>query len=254
MHRDIKLENIFLRWSSHSKFDMPDIVLGDFGGAVLESQNCSDFGTSGCYAPEVLRHRALEKTNRASWIRASKRPVMTKASDVYTFGACMCYMLLWGNYAPGADVGPAFNRSIIRRWPLLVSMLKDSLADNPEVRPSTESLFNWAATLRLHVRYLYANGVRMPDGSWAQPPPGAPDPAQAEAVLRDRSATDCVPETPDNNLWANAEAARTHEVIEGASHNHMSETCHSLVQGPVQSHPAEPVSKFSDDSDFHHHF
>ena len=168
LHRDIKLENIFLRWSSSSKYGMPDIVLGDFGGSVLESKNWNTFGTSGYYPPEVLHHQALKAEDPITWMYRSKMPVMTKASDVYTFGACLCYMMLWGKYKQGMDIEPAFAQSKIRRWPLLLSLLKECLADEPQDRASTETLFNWAAVLKVHIRSLYEHGARMPDGCFLQ--------------------------------------------------------------------------------------
>jgi len=187
LHRDIKLENIFLRWTTANlATGLPEIVLGDFGGAVPE-QSCTDcFGTSGYFPPEVLSYMAQESLDRAegrTLPRQNLGKVMTKASDIFSFGATAAYLLLWGDYVPGVDLGPAFGRSGIGNWPLLLALLRGCLEEDPGCRPPTESLFNLAPILRLHVRGAMACGVRM----WSWPVAHARNEAKNDASAGEAS-------------------------------------------------------------------
>ena len=115
----------------------------------------------------------------------SKGSVMTKASDIYTFGATLCYMLLWGDFVQGMDMAPAFNKSNLRNWQLMLGFLRGCLADNPNDRPTTETFLTLAAILKMHVRALYDYGARMPEGSW--PKTGAAKEANSDTIRQPSS-------------------------------------------------------------------
>lgn len=258
LHRDIKLENIFLRWSENSRYGLPDIVLADFGGSILaeRSANTATFGTPGCYPPELIRHEQLRKTDLKAWNRASKAQILTKASDVFTFGVCLFNMISRYEYKASVDVESEFRRSSVGHWPLLLAMLKHSLADDPKLRLRTEALFNWSPILDVHVAYLYEHGVRMPENSWPEPllpvltvahptsssysqSPGA-EPAGHAYAARDNH------EKPVGRLVSETSAAK---ILERMAGGHFSSTSSSEALGRVQSQRAELVSEFSDDSD-----
>lgn len=210
LHRDIKLENIFLRLSPYNPHGLPYIVLGDFGGAVLESQSSSCFGTSGYFPPEVLRYMQNPASHQEE---ESKGSVMTKASDIYSFGATLCYMLLWGDFVQGMDMQPAFSKSNLRNWQLLLAFLRGCLADNPVDRPTTETFLNLAAILKMHVRALYDYGARMPEGSWPKTG-GAEDvnkdgARQPSSVYSRASDTAIKPQVVDENTHAAASRQAT---------------------------------------------
>ena len=198
LHQDVKLENIFLRWSPEYKYGLPDIILGDFDGAMLESETSTGFGTIGYYAPEVLKYQAIRREHSADWIYHIEEPIMTQASDIYTFGACLCYMMLWGNYERGVPIQPAFCKSNLKRWPLLLTLLENCLVDDPQKRPLSETLFNWAAVLKPHIRRLYLAGVRMPENSY---------PEQIGMVGDDSSTGQSYGSTPSSELDALIEEA-----------------------------------------------
>ena len=66
IHRDIKPENVFLRRKITSSDPVPEVVLGDFGLATLQSESYGS-GTAEWMAPEV--------------------PIVTKEGDVWGVGA-----------------------------------------------------------------------------------------------------------------------------------------------------------------------
>ena len=292
LHRDIKPENIFLRWSSQNKYGMPDIVLGDFGGAVLDSESRACYGTPGYYPPEVLRFLELKDTDPDAYRRACDTKVMTRASDMYTFGRCLWWMIDENEIKPSTDFRPAFNTSNISHWPLLLDLLTDALADKPQDRLTTSILFDWANVLNVHVQHLYQNGVRMPENLWPNPPPskggnrhdsvhskpsvysedrevGAENDDQASdtsgvsdfcwcpnhrSISSRHPRPDCISKQgkPSDWLLSNARATRTYDAILAAESDDTVVGCSrdALRRGwRPQSHQAELVSGFSDDSD-----
>ena len=66
VHRDIKPDNVFLRYKLTDRYPVPDVVLGDFGLATLLSES-SGCGTTEWIGPEI--------------------PLMTKQGDVWGLGA-----------------------------------------------------------------------------------------------------------------------------------------------------------------------
>ncbi|KAF2484561.1 kinase-like domain-containing protein [Neohortaea acidophila] len=211
LHRDIKLDNIFLRWSRTS-YGMPEIVLGDFGGASLASRAVGMFGTPGYFPPEV-------RTYMHSPGIPSSAGAMSTASDIYTVAACLCYLLVWGSYAPERDMVPIFNSSSLRGWPLLLDLLQDCLKKDPEDRPDTMTLFDWAPVLQNRIQFLYEHNVRMPGGSWLQPKVVAAT-VSVDAVPRRSLA---IPEsiytatTPSADAWEfdDREVARSISTLKG---------------------------------------
>lgn len=88
IHGDIKVENIFLRWTDNSLGGMPEVVIGDFGVAKKVGKrnaklNC---GTPDYHAPEDVGN--YMNSTAPSSIQAYLEMVdkRTTASDIYAFG------------------------------------------------------------------------------------------------------------------------------------------------------------------------
>lgn len=165
LHRDIKLENIFLRLSPYNSQGLPYIVLGDFGGAVVESE-CDDwFGTPGYYPPEVQRYQRDDAQGSRHHLQR-KFQVMTTASDIYTVAATFCHMILLGGWNQNMDIDFVFWRSTLNDWGLLREFMRECLADSPKERPNTQTFLDIAAVLKAHVAASYHCGIYMPENSW----------------------------------------------------------------------------------------
>ncbi|KAK5010280.1 hypothetical protein LTR28_010838 [Elasticomyces elasticus] len=117
LHRDIKPDNIFLRWRSgaYRSAHLPHFVLGDFSLATPKTQNRGSCGTAGYFAPEVLAYihghpaahalpseyqtaTAYDACGPHSTHRRHHRPCLSphsEASDVWTLGAVVFEMATW---------------------------------------------------------------------------------------------------------------------------------------------------------------
>ncbi|KAK4623069.1 Serine/threonine-protein kinase Nek2 [Fulvia fulva] len=104
IHGDIKMENVFLRWSSREFGGMPDVVLGDWGCAKPINRKGSylGIGTPEYGAPEDHAIHRNAPMTEATW------KDYCKAVDVYGFGQVI-YMLAAKDRRPwpiGASPGP----------------------------------------------------------------------------------------------------------------------------------------------------
>lgn len=172
LHRDIKPENIFLRYSESSRFGLPDIVLGDFGFACLETdyQNrTGTYGTPGCLPPEAKDVQSLEKIDPAAYQTKLETIIMTQASDIYTFGAVLYTITTMEPFDNESFLHePPFlqedyENSVMSDWPAGLTTLQRCLAEKPESRPTALDLWRTAPVVKQLIADLYDAGVRMPE-------------------------------------------------------------------------------------------
>jgi len=173
IHCDIKLENIFLRWSDNSKYGLPDVVLGDFGYACFESRSYGVCGTPGRFPPEAKRVNAVPQDEFDDYIRAHGEPVMTKASDIYTLGAVLysvvtCYVFDNRNFShepPNMAEHIAENSSLdtMHILPFVLELTRSCSSEKPTDRVPTQKLFGMSAKIKGMIADLYDQGDRMVD-------------------------------------------------------------------------------------------
>jgi serine/threonine protein kinase len=91
LHNDVKPNNVMLHFSDTNDLGMPDIRLGDFGHTTWACKPRWVAGTPSYYSPEAL--------NRENGLLNGPR--MQMASDVYTFGLTIYYMITGKRWPPG---------------------------------------------------------------------------------------------------------------------------------------------------------
>jgi len=178
LHQDIKLENVFLRFSTDSQHGMPDIVLGDFGYACPADATRGVYGTPGLYPPEAQAVAALSQTHPILCDLKLRRRILTAASDVYTFGAAL-YTLLTNedfdnrDFPAGVAAPPRLARDVTRsnlgHMPSMLQMLQECLAEEPGARCTTEDLWASAPSMKRAVTALYEAGQRVPLQAYGNP-------------------------------------------------------------------------------------
>lgn len=90
LHNDVKPDNVMLHFSNTNDLGMPDVRLGDFGVASWSCKPPPIAGTPSYYSPEALK--------RENGIIG---PPMQMASDVYTFGLTIYYLITGQRWVPG---------------------------------------------------------------------------------------------------------------------------------------------------------
>jgi serine/threonine protein kinase len=105
VHRDLKLENVFLSWSDDAvKRGLPDVVLGDWGFAKPGKCFLGIAGTPGYQAPEVAAVYKLQQTDRSAFKAALKTSgYMTPAADVWSLGQSIHKLCTGREHIVGAD-------------------------------------------------------------------------------------------------------------------------------------------------------
>jgi len=196
IHQDIKLENIFLRWGPNNKHGMPDIVVGDFGFAVPAPQSKGIYGTPGYHPPEAKAVVELKHSNRSRYRYLLGRQTLTKAGDVYTFGAAL-YILVTNrtfdnrefDHIP-PDLEQDFAHCPLADMPSMLRMLRECLAKDPLDRVPTRDLWLSAMNFKDTIAALYERGERMPDYAfdYDNPSPHPVIAAEAEAAAQAAAA------------------------------------------------------------------
>ncbi|KAM0719219.1 hypothetical protein Q7P37_005124 [Cladosporium fusiforme] len=194
LHADIKPENCFLRWSSpsHEQFGLPDVLLGDFGGAQPANNFEGYAGTDGYQAPEIAAIHALKQTDpQAHRAAIRKTGHMTPESDIFSLGMTM-HMLCRGRlHVVGADpysspvrivhddgrrksIGVDFSH---RGRPMfqtegLLEAVQWCLRPDPVTRPKMRqgSFFGLLNIFRNRLEELQHSGIRVPGAMWASLP------------------------------------------------------------------------------------
>ncbi|KAK5121883.1 hypothetical protein LTR85_004454 [Meristemomyces frigidus] len=175
IHSDVKAENIFLRWPGSGKHEMPDIVLGDFGFTVLESESRGLYGTNGYYPPEAIRVQNLYETDRKAYRSIRNTQILTRASDIYTFGASLYCLAMARTFDNSKNVGfngheppglaNMFAETDLDQFPFVLDIMKRCLADDPADRIKTGELYAMAVNIKDLVADMYESGARMTDTS-----------------------------------------------------------------------------------------
>lgn len=139
MHRDIKSMNIFYS-GNVDDIDNITLVLGDFGESKvlyqLRAKTC--VGTSVWMAPEVLQS---ENTNS-----------YTFAADVYSFGMVLYEMMTLNQpyceckaFSSVVKIisgeKPPLSDEIIKKYPLISKLWKETTNLSPESRPSSGQVY-----------------------------------------------------------------------------------------------------------------
>lgn len=91
LHSDVKPENVMLHFDDTNEFGLPDIRLGDFGHAAWADKPHHIAGSPSFYSPEAKAHD-----------EGREGPPMQMASDVYTFGLTMHYLVTGRRFSPAA--------------------------------------------------------------------------------------------------------------------------------------------------------
>ncbi|KAK4548549.1 hypothetical protein LTR36_009459 [Oleoguttula mirabilis] len=175
IHRDIKPNNIFLR-SKSNKYGMPDIVLGDFEFACLESESKGAVGTPGHYPPEAKCAVALRQTDPEAYNKLHGTQILTRSSDVYTFGAAVYSLAFvrtfnnseeetgFNSHEP-PDLAERFAATDLDQSPFVLDIMKRCFADQPADRIKTGELHDMAAQIKDLIADMYEIGARMTNQS-----------------------------------------------------------------------------------------
>ena len=187
VHGDIKLENVFLRWSDEAKqTGLPDVVLGDFGTARPAHKFRGISGTEHYQAPEASHVHEMKTANPAEYKKMAKTTgIMTPASDVFSLGQVIYYLCKGEHHAVGADPFTDPVRRSIRgtvgveiggprgyATQELVVAVRQCLQKEPGRRPETteEGLLASVAIFREALEKRMMNNPRIPREMWASPP------------------------------------------------------------------------------------
>lgn len=142
IHRDIKLENIFLDGSGR-------VYLGDFGLTMSMRQESaiSPVGTVEYMAPEVVALPAVDLVTSGQ-IRASTIPPTNEKVDIWALGVTL-YELVTGRLPfegrDKAEIKAAISEYRLAAFPAFISpqcqaMVRAMLSKDPAKRPSAEEL------------------------------------------------------------------------------------------------------------------
>nr|POE65182.1 serine/threonine-protein kinase mark1 [Quercus suber] len=150
IHSDIKPPNIFLRWGTPNKYNLPDIVLGDLGMSGTEASLVGNWsGTTGYEATEILRASILTPEYYAD------KHIMTPACDIYGFGATLYQLVTGSEYMHRVHGGQADISVEYARHGIL-----DFLEQDNNIHMLTRFCLHELAPLRYSALELYAYGQR----------------------------------------------------------------------------------------------
>ena len=179
LHLDIKPGNVFLRWTGSDEYGMPTIVLGDWGFSTLERKSRGMCGTPGLIVPEAGRVWDLCDTDSEAYWTACSSQVMTRASDIYTFGATLYTLIFTTNFdnrtfttdsttsASNAFEPPGlaedFATTDFARLPAVLRTMQCCFVENPRHRITTETLYSLTPQIKRLIADIYAAGYRWTD-------------------------------------------------------------------------------------------
>lgn len=186
LHGDVKLENLFLRWSDEAKrLGLPDVILGDFGAAQPASKFKGIAGTTGYQAPEAAVVHNMKYHDLPAY-RAAMRTTgyMTPASCVFSMGQVMHFLCTGRQHVVGAnpDTQPVRDREngmigvkLGGRHGYdtkeLEIAVRQCLQKDPSKRPTTteEGLLRSVAVFRAALAERMRASPRIPRTMWACP-------------------------------------------------------------------------------------
>jgi serine/threonine protein kinase len=149
LHNDVKPDNVMLHFSGTNDMGMPDVRLGDFGATTWACKPRWSAGTPSYYCPEAL--------NWDNGIRNGPR--MQMASDVYTFGLTMYYLITGGTRWPPGK-GATYLRLPQAYEDLgMTRVLQNCLMLDPKKRPTMNH--DPVSGLMRCVDYAYAERAQM---------------------------------------------------------------------------------------------
>ncbi|KAF2768433.1 kinase-like protein [Teratosphaeria nubilosa] len=172
LHRDIKAENILLRWTA-DEHGLPDVVLADFGAALLKSKSHGIAGTPGCFSPEAQAMHSFRSTDRAAYERAmQKSGIMKTKSDVYQLGHLMYHVTSCSPWKTGANPEglelPDEYREVA--FADLEKAVAWCLEVRPEMRPSAKMLTEFLDGFRDRRKRSVREKGMLPRDVWISPP------------------------------------------------------------------------------------
>ncbi|KAH9827351.1 kinase-like protein [Teratosphaeria destructans] len=171
LHRDIKAENILLRWPA-DKHGLPDVVLADFGSAQLDSKSRGIAGTPGLLSPEAKAKHSLQSTDRTAYERAmQKLGIMTTKSDVYQLGHLMYHVTSCSTWKTGATAEglefPDEYREVA--FADLERVVAWCLEVRPDMRPNADMLVDLLDAFRDRRKILAKKRGVLPRQVWKSP-------------------------------------------------------------------------------------
>jgi len=126
LHNDVKPDNIMLHFQTLNDFGMPDIRLGDFGAATLASSPPPCAGTPDYFSPEAKIYD-----------EGFEGPPMQRASNVYTFGLTLHWLITGNRWAPAK---PPKRLRLPREYEMMgfTRIIKNCLNLDPRLRPTMD--------------------------------------------------------------------------------------------------------------------
>lgn len=169
VHRDLKPRNVFLRWnpdSVNAKYNLPDIVLADFGHCGLEGQTSSHlYGTFLYFPPECRTFL----TNVGSNIRFLARPLpMTSKCDIWTMGATIHELATL--QPPEECHTPRTPLDSVYEFRRINDAMLRCLVEDPVKRPTARELLIDARKFRVQRDVLFERDGPVPGRLYPNPP------------------------------------------------------------------------------------
>lgn len=163
LHRDLKPNNIFVKWESGSKLGLPTVVLGDFGFAEPTATNNGLAYTEGYISPELQSKIAAWKRDHSTDVRNAH----TVKTDLYAFGVSVWEVMTNDPehpYEPGvSNIRKTFENSSVSQHKGILTLLERCLAADPAKRPEANELHSLSAGLKARLQSWYDQGARVAD-------------------------------------------------------------------------------------------
>lgn len=185
LHRDIKPQNIFLRFPGANDHGLPDVVLGDFGFASTESDNFGAVGTPDWFPPEVGAVWALRDVDEDAYFRLQDGKVMSPATDVYGLGLVAHHLMTCEYFIDDPDSARLGNGPGVDYPNRLWAGVRWMLERQPVLRLPTAYLDRFSDAMAAQVDAEVAAGHIMPLDSWDDPPGWLDE----DSVFSDRGLT-----------------------------------------------------------------